>query len=697
MSTLKSFCIGAQYLGYESLQNLSIEDVSRVFHEGGCSHSDSALAGFNAMLRGRESLPFSLMEEHSQLTRINLKLDKPTQKQHPVIPLRIYKSQLKRCTTFIDNVHSDITILREAAFEFINNAQTLKEQLIYALRNGERKPAGILADSRDGVSVKRFLKELKNADIPLQDNKGSSQHFRNIHADIGQRVKNTRIRKGFKQIDLAREAGCIKDTVGEVERLNRKGPSLKNIVEALGENYEEFAFEPVDSANTEQNDSNDSWMQIFESCKPSLVIKYDKKGCWNGLTITPRTIAGRKIIKVNDLLDLFHEINCCSIYSIAALTGMRVHELAILDPVYCAQHVFAGRDRRKIPVITTLTTKITETGQVKNRVFVTCDAAHRATALLNAVHGAYRKYLPEGSQNCMFVALEYFIHMQIPKECPAYISQRLSKSTSKYFDSKELKVTEEDIRMLTISENGNIEYYTVGSQWESTGHQLRRSLTFYLVGMELASFIELKEQLGHISLAMTMYYGANATDFTEFYREMENERLEQQASKMSVIHSRIRNGERIAGGRGKAMRKEMEHHGFEESIFNRTCSKEFWKKELKLKKDVMRVHAIAPGIICTNISCDMRIEIDMSECIDCEFDFIESASYAEMARQVAMEKIAWMETNNQVHADMLIKELITIRSAEKIMHDLDFDFDRYKPGPVFNDYLIPTKTSTFKK
>ena len=41
----------------------------------------------------------------------------------------------------------------------------------------------------------------------------------------------------------------------------------------------------------------------------------------------------------------------------------------------------------------------------------------------------------------------------------------------------------------------------------------------------------------------------------------------------------------------------------------------------------------------------MRINIDLTECVDCEYDFIENAVYAEVSRMDAMRNIEFLKEN----------------------------------------------------
>ena len=692
---LKTFANILMMEGITTFDGLDKQNLIDALARHGWAVSDSYLAALNLVIRHRESLPFAVAIDRL-VNRRDLQNADPDTRQTPVVPLRIYMYQLRSNTEFVNAVHKDIAVLRRAVDELVENSRILRETIVSSVRNGIRTLTSCIGQERQTLirsegSRDKFLRALEEAGVQLIDFGGDASLEKKVRADIGERVRLLRGKRGLLQRELAAEVGVTSATVSGIENLNRAGPTLVKVVEALGEDYDSFALESVcHKKESGANAKADRWLEIFEEIKPTLIISRDRKrsGRWNTLCISPCNIAGRRVTNPKELLALMHEINARCIDTVLTLTGMRVHELALIDPEYCIQHVEAGRDRRRIPVVTTLTTKITETGQTKNRVFVTTETAHRAIDLLDALHGPYRRYLDGDSS--FFVSLEYLIHIRAPKKrtTNTYLSQKARRVT-RYFDQEELNLRPEDIQMLRISEqDGEVSRFREGNQWENAAHQKRRSLVYYLVGLELAGFQELKEQLGHLSLHMTMYYGRNAHEFSETYQELERERLEQQAALMADLYTKIANGERIAGGKVKSIYKEMTNNQFKPAIDNRKMDRGFWKEELALRKDVMRVHALAPGIYCTNLNCDARLEIDFSEVVDCEFSLIDSAAFVETTRVTAMARLACMADSGDVYPEYLVKELSRIKSAEKILHDLGVPFTRYELIPALKNYVI---------
>ncbi|MBF4279790.1 site-specific integrase, partial [Vibrio anguillarum] len=101
-------------------------------------------------------------------------------------------------------------------------------------------------------------------------------------------------------------------------------------------------------------------------------------------------------------------------------------------------------------------------------------------------------------------------------------STRVLHSLSKLFFSTQeeqlsVVLNSDDIEMLRRSDPEKT--FNIGERWHLTPHQLRRSLAYYLVGMQLADYPQLKQQFSHYSIAMTMYYARNASSFRKMYHD----------------------------------------------------------------------------------------------------------------------------------------------------------------------------------
>lgn len=59
----------------------------------------------------------------------------------------------------------------------------------------------------------------------------------------------------------------------------------------------------------------------------------------------------------------------------------------------------------------------------------------------------------------------------------------------------------------------------------------------------------------------------------------------------------------------------------------------------------------------------MRINIDLSECVDCAFDYIQDAAYAETSRMDAMRNLLLAEETGVLNRGLASKFIMQIRAA----------------------------------
>ncbi|TOQ81086.1 hypothetical protein CGG88_12010 [Vibrio parahaemolyticus] len=381
---------------------------------------------------------------------------------------------------------------------------------------------------------------------------------------------------------------------------------------------------------------------------------------------------------------LLKQIQRESSYLIIALSGMRSDELLHIKPNWGAQSLeipSSNGSTETIYLFHTGTNKITLQYQGKDDVFVTTKTGYQAFQLLDAINTPLRAHLPKSEQHWMLCNMT---HTQRPSR--VQVIQELFRRPTE--DEKRYWLLEdEDLNMLSVSDP----HYTVkGPIWNLTPHQLRRSLAYYLVGFELADFPQLQQQFSHYSMAMTIYYARNASSFRKMHQEIQAERIRQQAAKCVSIFQRLSDGERLAGGKGRNLYREYLDTPIPVGYKDRRMTQAYWEHEIKSGRH--HFHAIAPGMYCTNRQCKLRMEIDLSECVDCEFDIIEKVNYAETARQEAMRMLLLAEEQSWLEPTQVSRDIVRIHAAESIMADLDVPFTPFKPSKLVESMLIPTRT-----
>lgn len=432
------------------------------------------------------------------------------------------------------------------------------------------------------------------------------------------------------------------------------------------------------------------WMQIFTSIQPRIQIN-------GGRLSTFRAHIDNTCYGWGDFRRYLRSLNTKSSWLCLALSGMRVDELYKMSPVYGAQRMTFDKNgcesetgKETIYFLTTRQSKITLSSQTKNDTFVTTEAGWKAFHILNAINTPYRNRFAKKYNHRMFANLK-----DIAFPYPIGKSALHTVINTKFNRDKfNFTLTAEDMGYLQTSDPTQTSF-NQGDKFHFSPHQTRRSLAYYLIGYELCSFPALKQQFSHLSMAMTRWYARNAYSFEKLYSEIQKERVTQQAEIFARIYQKMANGERIAGGKGQAAVAEISRQGesyFEDGVSKRKLSIDYWIDRLTNGKE--HLHAIAPSMYCTNTQCSMRINIDLSECVDCEYDFIENAAYAESSRMDAMRNIEFLKENNELNSSSATKYMMQVKAAEAIMDDLGFKYEKYEFAEDVLNLVIETTMGT---
>ncbi|HHX8458575.1 TPA: integrase [Vibrio diabolicus] len=435
-------------------------------------------------------------------------------------------------------------------------------------------------------------------------------------------------------------------------------------------------------------ESNSLWLDIFKKVDFKVSINPDR------IKRFQVTIDG-KIFGRSELKDLLRDIVGTCGFVCLQLSGMRVDELYGAHIGFGAQTLTFSDSRRNsnkeiIHLLTTRQSKIKKGSQTKKDTFVTTEEGYDAFNVLSSVYRSFNKRFQGKEKRRMWAG---FRSCQSVKPCSKSTVEHLIITAIEKHSNVSLFLTSDDLVYLNISDPAK--ELELGDKFPVTPHTLRRSLAYYLVGYELCSFPALKQQFSHLSISMTRWYARNSSNFPKIYKEVDKERVEQLAEIYVRIYSKLANGERVAGGKGKQAAKEIARQGknfFKDGTNKNLLTREYWVEQLN--KDIKHLHVIAPGMMCTNKLCSMRINIDLSECVDCEFDFIEDVVFAETSRIDAMRNLHFLHEQGDLNHSSLSKLVMTIRASEKIMDDLNFDYEPYALSRDFSEMLIQTVNKT---
>ncbi len=441
-----------------------------------------------------------------------------------------------------------------------------------------------------------------------------------------------------------------------------------------------LAFQQAFTALHSPNE--DEILTLLHHHKPEIRNDYiDRFHTERELTIGQWTITG-----LTEAQSLFTMLSGGCLWGLMARTGMRSDEMYNLNTAQgCTEDII---ERQNIYVIHADLSKTTKGSQSIQDEFITTEIGMKAYEVLQALHTPLRKRHP-GSQSFFHKIKEDF-------------SEIRKQSIRKYFQAwfkdamgEELTLTNEDLIDLKVSDP-NLSF-ELGSNYEFTPHQLRRSFAYYLIGYELCNYPQLKQQFSHVSMAMTRHYAKNASKFQKIRQkkktlanEIDEERIDQKARVYLSIYEKLANKERVAGGKGKEFAKSMtktNRNLFRDKVDNDMLSLNYWKKQIRNQN--RHLHAVAPGIYCTSTTCGLRTLVNLIECVDCKNDYIVDAVFAEAKRKEAEIHMLYDIENNELTPQTASESYIKIQAAERIMGDLGIDYEPVVFPNEVRQLLIP--------
>ncbi|HFG2104660.1 TPA: tyrosine-type recombinase/integrase [Vibrio cholerae] len=441
-----------------------------------------------------------------------------------------------------------------------------------------------------------------------------------------------------------------------------------------------LAFQDAFTALHSQNEKEA--LALIRLHKPEIRSDYiDKFHTERNLTIGQWTITN-----LIEAQSLFKTLNGGCLWGLMARTGMRADEMYALNTTQgCTTETI---DRQKIHVIHANLSKTAKGSQSKQDEFVTTEIGMKAYEVLQELHTPLRKRHPSSQS---------FFH-KIKEDFSEITKNQIGKHSQAWFEhamGEELALTNEDIIDLKTSDP-NLSF-EVDDDYAFTGHQLRRSFAYYLIGYELCSFPQLKQQFSHVSMAMTRHYAKNASKFQKLRKKKQNlanaideERIDQKAHIYLNIYQKLANKERVAGGKGKEFAKNMmktDRNLFKDKVDNEMLSLNYWKKQIRTQN--RHIHAVAPGIYCTSTTCGLRTLVNLMECVDCKNDYIVDAVFAEAKRKEAEIHMLYDIENNELTPQTASESYIKVQAAERIMDDLGIDFEPVIFPNEVKNLLIP--------
>lgn len=431
-------------------------------------------------------------------------------------------------------------------------------------------------------------------------------------------------------------------------------------------------------------------LQLLKDTQPKVHSSFYEH-CYPGSTFTLGSITVTTPTQAQALLK---ELSGGCLWGLMARSGMRTDEAYHLHTVNgCVAEVISGQ---VIYLLNTSLSKTVKGMQAKQDEFVTTEIGKKAFEVLNTIHNPLRN--KHTSSNAFFHKFKEGFGVIRKKSISRHAQFWFNKTLS-----TELELTEYDIKDLRISDPNH--GFELGQKFHFSCHQLRRSFAYYLIGYELLSFPQLKQQYGHLSLAMTRHYARYASKFQKIRKrnstskDLHNivyrERIKQKSQLYLKIYNKFANKERVAGGKGKDFTKrvlELGHVAFQDKTQNDMLTIEYW--ENVLKKGHRHIHVVAPGLYCTSRNCSLRTQVNLIECVDCKNDYIVDTVYAEAMRKEAEIFMYYDIEHGELTPQSAAESYIKITAAERIMSDLGIDYEPVSIPQEVKHLLIPHAGNT---
>jgi hypothetical protein len=265
-------------------------------------------------------------------------------------------------------------------------------------------------------------------------------------------------------------------------------------------------------------------------------------------------------------------------------------------------------------------------------------------------------------------------------DMPRVATDALSSSLSKSFMEQEhLKVTQEDINESMMMNRGRpVDYVSVGDIWPLHSHQLRRTFTVFPIRHHTAAFISLKQQLKHVVLQMTEWYGNNA-ELMAYVDGVQDEELQQMLNEVHIdatamqYDSWYNSKQPLLGGKGEEIMVER--------LKETTIYKDYESIRQLVASGRLTLHGNCYINCSAGYRCDMGVVMNSAFCTTCENSIIDEGK-AENWRQKHLAcclQIDQMVEGGHLNYSRYSHYFTQIRAAERVMDNFGIKFQAFVP------------------
>ncbi len=216
-------------------------------------------------------------------------------------------------------------------------------------------------------------------------------------------------------------------------------------------------------------------------------------------------------------------------------------------------------------------------------------------------------------------------------------------------DILQITITEDDKKELEkLNPLKTDESIEIGNVWNFSYHQYRRSLVVYALQSGMVSIGGLQQQMKHLFIDMTMYYGNNSHNAENLFKPEKVLSREYQETKTELqtlyyVRDVLFSDEELFGVHGSYIEKHNKHNKLEEFLpFFKENRNNLMKR---FKSGEMIYKETALGACVSPVPCDYRLVHSIYACASCSGAVIKREKIDNMIIQ-QQKSIEYLNKNN---------------------------------------------------
>lgn len=370
---------------------------------------------------------------------------------------------------------------------------------------------------------------------------------------------------------------------------------------------------------------------IADSSKNKIKIKNQTIIFWSDAVNKYKLDNFFSIYRITDRKSYFKFIHSFKItckHLVHTYTGMRRGEVFSLK-----NNCFRTENNSSIIVGTTTKLEIAS----KEVKWVTSKEIERVIVLLNKLNITTADSYGLGFNSLPLFCSNIILPSIIDKMKNHGYQSVLYNGKELYLDTQEIQITQNDIDEIEeINFNQLSHEINIGSIWNFTTHQYRRSLVVYAIQSDIVSLGALQHQLKHLFKEMTLYYGNGASYAKKLFNlpqehiAAEFDKTKPELETLSYIKNVIFSDEHLFGAHGTFVENTIKQSNPEFKTYflqNRD-------KTLKqFNNGAIAYQETALGGCISTKACYKRLTRTITACLDCHASIIKKSKLNNVIEQ----------------------------------------------------------------